>query len=252
MQPLSSLQVPPSGCWGRGELLASALGWGPERRSPPTPPLRVLGWVWATVLASCFPSGLPHCPGPFGAMPGCPLPTSAMGWESPRVSVSLDTRWGKTQPCRGLSVTLWEPKPEVSLQRLLFCVHSLSPHLCTVPLSLPQCDDEIGHDHEGAVPLEGSYGGEGWEDSLASMGPSSRWNIWKPLPSTGFEWADGTRLLLPLMQLGEARLGWPCPLQRLVRVQGGRVCSLPVLGRRSRPHPRPEHWSLGMGSRPGP
>lgn len=44
-----------------------------------------------------------------------------------------------------------------------------SPHLCTVALSLVRSHNEIGHDHEGAVPLEvRSRGGKGralrWEN----------------------------------------------------------------------------------------
>lgn len=84
-----------------------------------------------------------------------------------------------------------------------------SPHLCTVTLSLPGGGNKIGHDHEGAVPLEvrgrgrarqGSELGE--EPGERQHGPSQPPEPTGPPAASTFmtsEWGDVTRLHLSLV-----------------------------------------------------
>ena len=74
VQPLLFVHVPPSGFWGRGELLTPGPLGRVLRRSPPPHGPRVWGRVsdpfGVTLTHSLLPPVPP--PGPSGLMPSCP------------------------------------------------------------------------------------------------------------------------------------------------------------------------------------
>lgn len=84
LQPLSSMHVPPSGCWGRGDLLAPGPSGGVLKRVPPIPktPGRAGGRVpdcfGVTLAHSLLPTGPSQ--GALGLMPSCPTVAVSRQW----------------------------------------------------------------------------------------------------------------------------------------------------------------------------
>lgn len=141
VQPLSSLQMPPSGCWGRGELLAPGPLAGILRRAPPAP--RALGRVWGRVSDTFGVTLAEGLLPPSGLRPSCWCQLAGVGrwglWfgriEAQHPAWHAAGRAAPAGPkgaCDSMSISAWDPStaaPAGSLPSFTSSARGTSPSM---------------------------------------------------------------------------------------------------------------------------